>query len=247
MAADPSKPGRIPGLDVARTVALAAMASYHFGYDLEAFGHLPPGTMVTGAGAIYARAIASTFLLLVGISLYLAHGRAIRWGAFLKRLAMIGGAAMLVSLATWQAEGPRFVFFGILHSIAFSSLVGLAFLRLPAPVTILAAIAAFLAPRYLQTGAFDQPWLIWTGLTTLSVYAVDFVPPFPWLAPVLAGIAVARLADRGGLLARMRTDAAPGPGLRLLGWPGRHSLFIYLVHQPLMIGAMWTARQLGYF
>ena len=60
MAADALPKRRLVWLDLARTAALAAMASYHFGYDLEAFGHLPPGTMTTGLGALYARAIAST-------------------------------------------------------------------------------------------------------------------------------------------------------------------------------------------
>ena len=54
MAARPSRT-RIVGLDIARSVALLAMATYHFCYDLEAFGYLAPGTMVTGLGALSAR------------------------------------------------------------------------------------------------------------------------------------------------------------------------------------------------
>lgn len=244
MAADALPGRRLVWLDLARTAALAAMASYHFGYDLEAFGHLSPGTMTTGSGALYARSIASTFLVLVGVGLWLAHGQGIRWRPFLKRLAMIGAGAALVSIATWFVFGPLFVFYGILHSIAVSSLLGLLFLRVPTPLTALAAAATFAAPLYLRTGAFDSPWLVWTGLSTLPVYAVDFLPPFPWFSPVLAGIALAR-ASAGARI--WRAAAPPGRGLRLLSWPGRHSLFVYLVHQPLLIGAMLGARRLGLF
>lgn len=237
--------GRVIGLDLGRSAALAAMIAYHFCYDLEAFGYLPPGTMVTGWGALSARIIASTFLFLVGISLWLAHGHGIRWRPFLKRLVQIGAAAALITLATHYVLGPRFIFFGILHSIAVSSLIGLAFLRLPAVLTALAAAAVWFAPGWLATGAFDTPWLVWTGLTTLRVHAVDFLPTFPWLAPVLAGISVAKIADRSGVWSRPRP--APTPMQRRLSLPGRHSLTVYLIHQPILVGILWGLRQIGWF
>lgn len=221
------------------------MVAYHFCYDLEAFGYLAPGTMVTGWGAFSARLIAATFLFLVGLSLWLAHGRAIRWRPFLKRLVQIGAAAALITLVTWYVQGPRLIFFGILHSIAVSSLIGLAFLRLPAVVTALVATAVWFAPGWLANGALDTPWLIWTGLTTLPVTAVDFVPTFPWLAPVLTGLAVAKSAGRFGFWNRARR--APTAAERWLGLPGQHSLLIYLVHQPILVGILWSLRQIGWF
>lgn len=227
---------RILGLDLARSAALLAMASYHFCYDLEAFGYLPPGTMVTGWGAFVARVIAGSFLFLVGIALYLAHGAGIRWRPFWRRFVQIGAAAALITLATWYVQGPRFIFFGILHSIAISSLIGLAFLRLPGLVVLIIAAGVWFAPGYLANGAFDVPWLIWSGLTTLPVSAVDFVPTLPWLAPVLGGIGCAKLAARAGLWDRPRP--APTAFQRWLSLPGQHSLVIYMVHQPILIGIL---------
>lgn len=245
MTAEGPPQHRIVGLDLARSAALLAMVIYHFCYDLEAFGYLPPGTMVTGWGAIFARTIAASFLFLVGISLYLSHGQGIRWGAFLRRFAQIAAAATLITLATWYVLGSRFIFFGILHSIAVSSLIGLAFLRLPALLTLAIAGGVALAPAYLANGGFDLPWLVWTGLTTLTVHAVDFVPTFPWLAPVLAGIACAKLAARAGIWDRPRT--APTPTQHWLSLPGRHSLVVYLIHQPIMVGILLGLRQIGWF
>ncbi|MCY1126523.1 heparan-alpha-glucosaminide N-acetyltransferase [Frigidibacter sp. RF13] len=244
--ASPVARGRIIALDLARGAALVAMAIYHFGYDLAAFGRIGPEVMVTGFWAIYARAVAGTFLFLVGIGLWLAHGSGIRWAAFLKRLAQVAAGAVLVSFGTWKLFGAgSFVFFGILHSIAVSSLIGLLFLRLPVAVTLAAAVAAFLAPRFLQTGAFDMPWLLWTGLTTLPVHAVDYVPTFPWLAPVLAGLAVAKLTSRHGHWSRLRSVAPPEGALYWLTLPGRHSLLVYLIHQPVLFGSVWLAVRLG--
>ncbi len=151
------RPGRIAALDIARTVALIGMAIYHFTYDLEMFGHLAPGTAVTGFWAIFARLVAGSFLFLAGISLWLAHGRAIRWRAFARRFAMIAGAALLVTLATRLALPESFVFFGILHSIAAASLIGLAFLRLPAGLTLAAAAGILAIARLPHNPAFDAP------------------------------------------------------------------------------------------
>ena len=58
----PSLNMRIDGLDVARGVALIAMASYHFSWDLELFGYLTPGTASSGFLKLYARIIASRFV-----------------------------------------------------------------------------------------------------------------------------------------------------------------------------------------
>ena len=106
------------------------MASYHFTWDLEFFGYTDPGLTAFGWWRLYARCIASTFLFLVGVSLFLAHGRQIRWPGFWKRFAMIAVAALAISLITRIATPDGFIFFGILHEIALASLLGLAFLRM---------------------------------------------------------------------------------------------------------------------
>ncbi|MGB3313889.1 MAG: heparan-alpha-glucosaminide N-acetyltransferase [Albidovulum sp.] len=238
-AAD-QRPGRIAALDISRTVALIGMATYHFTYDLEMFGHIPPGTAVTGFWAVFARLVAGSFLFLAGVSLWLAHGNGIRWHGFAKRFAMIAGAALLVTVGTRIALPQSFVFFGILHSIAAASLIGLAFLRLPATVTLAAAAGIFAISRLPHNTAFDLPLLWPLGLSTNTPGAIDYVPLFPWLAPFLAGLALARIGTRAGVWSRLTRPAAPG----LLTWPGRHSLAIYLIHQPVLIGLVWAATQI---
>lgn len=232
---------RLIALDLARTAALAGMATYHLVYDLTMFGWLPEGTAITGGWALFARGVAGSFLFLAGVSLWLAHGQGIRWPAFWRRFGKIAAAAALVSLGTWAAFGPYFVFFGILHSIAVSSLIGLAFLRLPAAVTLAVAALVFWLPWVWTSPALDGP-LAFLGLFQTRPQTVDFLPLFPWTAPLLAGVALGRIASRQGLWARL---ALPdGPGLRRLAWPGRHSLVIYLVHQPVLIALVWAATWL---
>ncbi|PPB81322.1 putative membrane protein [Albidovulum inexpectatum] len=234
--------GRIPALDLARGAALVAMAVYHLTYDLEMFGHLPPGTAVTGGWAVFARLVAGSFLFLAGVSLFLAHREGIRWASFMRRLAVIGVAAAAVSLGTWAAMPDRFVYFGILHSIAAASIVGLAFLRMPAMVTLAAAVAVVALARLPGTAVFDSAIFWPLGLSRTNPPAIDYVPLVPWLAPFLAGIAAARIADRHGLFQWLAARPACAPAWTL--WPGRHSLVVYLVHQPVLIGLVWAATQL---
>ena len=235
---------RIGAIDMARGGALVAMAVYHFSWDLEFFGYADPGMTTSGGWRIFARAIASSFLFLVGVSLYLAHSGGMSWAGFWRRLAMVAGAAALISAATYVAMPAGFIYFGILHHIALASVLGLAFLHLPAIMTAAVAAAAIAAPLWLRSTAFDMPLLWWTGLSANRPPSNDYVPLLPWFAAVLLGIAAARAASRAGLLQRL---PQPGGGAvpRSLGWAGRHSLAVYLVHQPVLISLVWLFSQLA--
>jgi uncharacterized membrane protein len=234
--------GRIDAIDIARGVALVAMAIYHFTWDLEFFGYMPPAMTAVGGWKLFARCIASSFLFLVGVSLFLGHAKGIRWRGYWRRLAMVAGAALAISVVTYIAVPSGFIFFGILHQIALASVLGLAFLRLPAPVTLIAAAAVIAAPHYLRSSFFDDPWWWWTGLSENRPRSNDYVPVFPWFAAVLIGIAAAKISERTGLhakLAALRTPRWTRP--LILG--GQHSLAVYLIHQPVLIGSVWLFSQ----
>lgn len=234
---------RIEAIDLARGIALVAMAIYHFAWDLEFFGYLDLGTTSHGGWKLFARAIASSFLFLVGVSLVLAHRGGIRPHPYLIRLAMVAAAALAISLVTWFAVPGGFIFFGILHQIALASVIGLAFLRLPWSVTLVAAALVIAAPHYLRSAAFDHPAWWWLGLSVSNPRSNDYVPLFPWFGAVLAGIAATNFACGAGILDRLGA-LRPGMWARPLRFAGRHSLAVYLVHQPVLIACVWLFSQL---
>jgi uncharacterized membrane protein len=233
---------RIPAIDLARTVALLGMIVFHFARDLEMFGLAPIGMTMEPGWALFARIVAGSFIFLAGVSLVLAHGDGIRWRAFLRRLAMIAAAAALITLATWVTFPTTFIFFGILHSIAVASVIGLAFLRTPAWLTAGAALFVLYLPGVFRSEVLDPLWLAWTGLAARTPPSLDFVPVFPWVGMFLLGMAAAQVVTALGLWDRLRPSSPPGRALRAATWPGRHSLLVYLVHQPVLIGglAAWT-------
>ncbi|TIS57793.1 DUF1624 domain-containing protein [Mesorhizobium sp.] len=236
------KPKRIIAIDVARGIALLAMASYHFTWDLENFHYADPGLTAFGWWKFYARCIASTFLFLVGVSLFLAHGKEIRWNSFWKRFAMVAGAALAISAVTWFATPDGFIFFGILHEIALASLLGLLFLRLPALLTLVVAASVIAAPIYLRSVTFDHPALWWVGLSSTNPRSNDYVPLLPWFGAVLLGIAAAKLASASGMLTWL-ANLTPGRWTNPLVFIGRHSLAFYLIHQPVLFGSVWLFSQ----
>lgn len=235
---------RFACLDVARGVALIAMAIFHTGWDLSflnLFGvDLSSSTLWMG----FARVIATTFLFIAGVSLVLATRSRIVWPAFARRLAIIMVAALAVTLGTRLAIGEAFVAFGILHHLALASLIGLAFLRLPLAIVAMAALIALLLPLFIMLPGTGYGGGYFLGLAPDAPASVDYVPLFPWLSAGLSGILAARLGlylSPAGWWTRWQADRPP---FRLLATMGRWSLAIYLLHQPLIFGALTLVSSL---
>lgn len=228
---------RIAALDAARGVAIVAMVVYHAVWDLGFLRIISQPLALDPPWQAFARAIAASFLLLVGVSLVLAHGDRFFASAFLKRLALVGGAAALVTGATYALFPDSYVFFGILHAIALGSVLAVPFLRAPT-LLIAAAAALVLAAPHLVSG-IDQPALAFLGLRSTPPRTNDYVPIFPWFGFVLAGMVSARLGSRlPGVDAARRWEARNRLG-RGLVWAGRRSLPIYLIHQPVLLALLY--------
>lgn len=235
---------RIELVDFGRGVALLAMFVYHFAYDLSFFRLIEVDVVSDPGWRAFARLIAGSFLAIVGLSLVLATRRGFDREAYLRRLALVACAAALVSFATWFAIPGNFVFFGILHHIALASVLALPFLRLPTLALALASAVCFALPFLLGDELFESDWLAFLGFGPWPITA-DFVPVFPWFGCVLAGMALARLLlaqAPDGSWARWRPNSGPA---RLVSLAGGNSLFVYLVHQPLFIGALMLVMQLS--
>ena len=239
---------RIEAIDLARGIALAAMTIFHFAFDLELFGLKEPGFIAQPHWKYFARAIASSFLFLAGVSLFLANANDMDWKKWRKRMMMIVGAAMLITVATYFATPNQYIFFGILHSIAFASVAGLLFLRLPWQVTAVAAVAVFSIRYFGRSEVFDSPALYWTGLSVITPNSSDFVPVFPWLSAPLLGIAFAKYSFENGYVDNLARPKFENSWARPLKFIGRHSLAYYLLHQPIMIAVLvsilWLAGRI---
>jgi hypothetical protein len=136
------------------------------------------------------------------------------------------------------------VYFGVLHFMIVASVAALAFIRLSTANLIIGA-ALFIAGVTFSSPVFDHPWLNWIGLVTRKPVTEDYVPLLPWFGIVLAGMfAGKRIAQVKQSVAAWQWSPA-GPAGRSLAWAGRHSLTIYMVHQPLLMGLLFALVRRG--
>jgi uncharacterized membrane protein len=228
---------RLDAVDGARGAAILAMVLFHFMWDLSYLGFYPVDVTRHAGWLLFQRAILSSFMLLVGCGLVLGHGRGIRWRPFWRRLGFVAAGAAAVTLGTYLSFPDTFVYFGVLHAIALFSVLALPFLFWPAWAAVAAGGAIIAIGALVHDPVFMSKPLSWIGLWPESPPVNDLVPVFPWLAPVLLGMVGTRVLMGSRLWPDIAGWTARGP-MRVLAAIGRWSLLIYLVHQPLMLGAL---------
>ena len=82
---------------------------------------------------------------------------------------------------------------------------------------------------------FDSRALSWIGFVTTKPATEDYVPLAPWAGVAALGVAAGDWLTRHPLHALAPLGRAP----RWLQWLGRHSLLVYMIHQPLLLAALW--------
>ena len=226
---------RLRSIDALRGLAIAGVVLFHIGWDLDFSGLLPGNLSRHPAWLLFGRSLAGTFMVLVGVSLALAHGSRIRWRPFFNRLWVIVAAAVAISAATRLVFPEAFIYFGILHAIAAASLIGVFFVPLPALTSFGAGAAMLIFPSLFSDSLFDARWLAWIGFAETPPISNDYVPIFPWAGLTLMGLGLTKAGIARGYDTWFLKHEPAGPTVMALGWLGRHSLMIYLLHQPILL------------
>jgi uncharacterized membrane protein len=225
-------------IDLARGIAILMMILFHTVFDLFFFKILPIN-IYSGFWRYFAFATATLFLLLVGISLTISHARApstiTKTRLTLKyvyRGAGIFLLGILITFCTWLYLGEGFVVFGILHLIGISIMLSPLFFPLKKytiPVGLL-----FIAAGWYFASLTGPYWLLPLGIHPATFSSVDYEPIFPWMGVVLIGMGLGEYLYPDGV--RIVTVPPLSPNtIRKITFPGRHSLIIYLIHQPIII------------
>lgn len=233
---------RFDRLDALRGVAIVWMTVYHFCFDLNYFGWIRQDFYHDPVWTWQRSAIVSLFLLCAGAGQAVALHQGQTWPRFWRRWAQVAGCALLVSVGSYLMYPKTFIYFGVLHGIA----VMLIIVRLTAhwgvwlwPLGALAIaskfvgmVAVYSAPplQFLNERGFNI-----LGWVSQLPRTEDYVPIFPWLGVMWWGVAAAQwlLANRVALMA-----GNIAPQARWLAWLGTWSLSWYMLHQPVIIGAM---------
>jgi uncharacterized membrane protein len=236
------KPGRFWEIDAMRGVAVVLMIIYHLVFDLAFLcGYdIQPSS---GLWFYFASLIATMFMFLVGVSLTISHSRArvAGGGGFLKYLrrgAGIFALGMLITVVTWVLYPQQAIIFGMLHLIGVSIPLAYPFVRLRVPNLVM-GLAVFAVGTYLLTSVVvDFPWLVWLGVQYRGFWSLDYRPLLPWFGVTLVGLFAGNTLYAGGVRRFALPDLSGAWPVRVLTLMGRHSLLIYMIHQPVMIAVL---------
>ncbi len=218
------------------------MVAYHGCYDLTYFGYAQFRMLEDPRWILWRSFIVGSFVFLAGVSLGLSRTGSQR-GA-LTRLLQLSGCALLVSAATAVLFGPRWIYFGVLHFFVVATLLTRPLLR---HTTFLgsAGLAIFVLGWTMGWDAMNPRWFNWVGLAAQKPQTEDYAPLIPWLGLLWLGVWAEQRFPRLAGPAASRTAASPAHTLALQRagqFLGRHSLLVYMVHQPLLFGLLYLTR-----
>lgn len=222
---------RIWELDAARGLCILGMVVVHIVYDLSVFGNvqlmLPKWCyFIRDNGHIL-------FVLISGICVTLASSS-------FQRGAVVFGAGLFISYVTvfldvvLGMDGMR-IWFGILHMLGVCMMVYPIFKKFPCWALAMTGGGAILLGQWFRTLSVPVDFLFPIGLCSGHMFTgSDFVPIFPGLGWFLIGSCVGKYFYRDKISLIPRPQLGSG-FVNVLQICGRHSLEIYLLHQPVLL------------
>ena len=231
------RPPRIWEIDFLRGLAIILMVGYHLLFDLGEFRGVKrffgfSTDLTSTAWTIAQFFFAGLFVVLSGISGTMSRNN-------VRRGFRLLAVSLAVTVATYIFDPTSAVYFGILQCLAVSMLIYGGALAGTGPAACAAwgalVIGLSAALPVLKKGlTVRSDWLMPFGITSPSFSSFDYFPLLPWLGIFLVGAALGKsiYASRQSLLPwrlpRTFIHAA-----------GRHSLLIYIAHQPIIMGVLY--------
>lgn len=234
--------GRLPLIDALRGFAIINVVIYHFLYDVYVIYDVNPQWPELTAISVWQRWGCSLFLLLGGMALHLGR-HALRRGLQLNVLGLV------ITLATYWLMPSEAIYYGILTFFGCAMLTGWLLRplwgRVPPAAGLICCVTGYLLTQDVSSGWVQLgSWRLWQwpqalyddrlailGFHGSSFASADYVPLLPHIFVFIGGWFLYAWLERAG-----RQHWLKYGDIRLLTLPGRHSLLIYLLHQPLLLG-----------
>lgn len=240
------KQGRVHFLDEMRGFLILFVVGYHFVYDLVLFGGMDGSWFFSAAMNNTRNLFVAMLIMISGVSSHFSHSN-IRRG--IKTFAV----AMLLTVVTYFAMPDQLILFGILHffgvSMALYALLKKPLSKIPPvwgfAVSVLLfcitfdvyygviGIAGWGLTLPLPSFLYNQPLLFPAGFMCAGLTSADYYPLLPWFFLFVAGGFCGDSINAGRFPAFFyRSHCAP------LATIGKHTLLIYILHQPIIYGIM---------
>ncbi|MDL2327917.1 DUF1624 domain-containing protein [Ruminococcaceae bacterium OttesenSCG-928-A11] len=229
-------------LDTLRGFSVVSMVAFHAMYDLVYMFGLRADWYRGLPGYLWQQSICWVFILVAGASLH--YGRH-RW----RHALTVVGCACVLTLVTATLMPNMLIAFGVLHMLGLSMVIAAALhgplQRVNPKVGLAVCAALFILTRRVPYGGlglldwqlidlpaawYSTPFLFPLGLPGPGFYSTDYFSLVPWSFLFFAGYFA-----WGWFMPRVR---AGGPTKNPFETIGRHSLPIYMLHQPVIYGVL---------
>lgn len=230
-----AKKERVWELDALRGLFILCVIAVHTIYDLEFFFGVPINTpdwfdFVQEYGGIL-------FILISGICATLGT-------KFVKRGLIVLGGAFAISAVTYgmykldMSDESVIIYFGILHCLSICMLLYALLKHIPTFLLPFIAVGAICLGFWFEFNVRSgSVWTCSVGIMPEGFETADYFPIFPNIGYFMLGIFLGRT------LYKKKKTLIPAvnpknPIISVFTFCGRHSLIIYLVHQPLVYGLL---------
>lgn len=235
-------------LDTVRGVTLLSMILYHAAWDAVHFLGVNWSWYDGLPGFVWQQSICWTFILLSGFCWSLGRRHA-------RRGALVLAASFAVTAVTVVFTPDARIVFGVLTLLGSCMLLFIPLRtvleRIPALPGIIGAMALFALCRNISQGyiglgvlRLDLPGSLYQGMLSAyfgfppeAFFSTDYFPLLPWGFLFAAGFFLYRLCQPQDVLSQLPKWAVPG-----VTWLGRHSLLVYLAHQPALYVLVMAVR-----
>ena len=232
-------------IDTLRGLALLLMLLYHTLWDLSAIFGKAPAWFTPTVDYVMQRLTAFLFLSISGFSFGLGTRH------FKSALRTLGGG-LIVAVATYIILPRAAAYFGVLVFLSSCMLFMIPLRHLidkispyiTAPLSVVLFIlcenlrkgyVGFLNFRLkMPTVLYKNLFTAYLGFPPKGFSSLDYFPILPWIFLFIFGYAVYKMISDKNRLNRLTAPRIPP-----LEWLGRHTFFIYLIHQPLILGALY--------
>jgi uncharacterized membrane protein len=246
-SATPARRERIWEIDFLRGFSIILVIGYHLLYDLGDYVGISrflgwSTNLSSVAWTIAQHFFAGLFVFLSGVSSTLTRSNTRRGFRLLAVALALTLATYLIAVWFGLFDPAETIVFGILHCLAVSMLLyGSVFKKVRAEANALLGAGviglAALLPVLKRALVIRSDWLIPLGLPSPSFSSLDYFPLIPWFGVFLIGTAL------GGSLYSKKKSLLPWRmPANFVNFAGRHSLVIYIVHQPLIMGVLYVFR-----
>ena len=225
---------RIWELDALRGIMILGVVFIHLCFDLDYFLGID----------VVKNPVIQFMMDHCGVSFVILSGLCATIGKrSFRRGLQVFGCGMIITVVTagmyFLGMADRFIiiYFGVLHLLGVCMMLWPLLRKLPTGV--LAGLGAVLVALgyWVATFRIAIGWLFPLGLVGTGFTSSDFFPLLPHLGWFLLGACLGRLlyGSKQSLLPRFPTENWI---VRFFCWCGTHSLWIYLIHQPVLYGVV---------